>query len=83
MTRTDDTEVPDYRSLLSLEGKNFVVLGAGQGIGRQSSHALAAVGARVFCVDLDAGLADDIAKEVGGGGGGRAPHGQGTPPPGF
>jgi NAD(P)-dependent dehydrogenase (short-subunit alcohol dehydrogenase family) len=66
MTRTDDTEVPDYRSLLSLEGKNFVVLGAGQGIGRQSSHALAAVGARVFCVDLDAGLADDIAKEVGG-----------------
>ena len=66
MTRTDDTEVPDYRSLLSLDGKNFIVLGAGQGIGRQASHALAAVGARVFCVDLDAGLADDIAKEVGG-----------------
>jgi NAD(P)-dependent dehydrogenase (short-subunit alcohol dehydrogenase family) len=66
MTRTDDSEVPDYRSLLSLDGKNFIVLGAGQGIGRQAAHALAAVGARVFCVDLDAGLADDIAKEVGG-----------------
>ena len=66
MTRTDDSEVPDYRSLLSLDGKNFIVLGAGQGIGRQATHALAAVGARVFCVDLDAGLADDIAKEVGG-----------------
>lgn len=66
MTRTDDTEVPDYASLLRLDGKNFVVLGAGQGIGRQTSHALAAVGARVFCVDLDPGLAGDIASEVGG-----------------
>ena len=66
MTRTDDSEVPDYASLLRLDGKNVIVLGAGQGIGRQASHALAAVGARVFCVDLDAGLAEDIAKEVGG-----------------
>ena len=66
MTRTDDTEVPDYAGQLRLDGQNIVVLGAGQGIGRQASHALAAVGARVFCVDLDAGLADDIAKEVGG-----------------
>src|SRR5258708_22612268 len=66
MTRTDDTEVPDYAGQLRLDGKNIIVLGAGQGIGRQAGHALAAVGARVFCVDLDAGLADDIAKEVGG-----------------
>jgi NAD(P)-dependent dehydrogenase (short-subunit alcohol dehydrogenase family) len=66
MTRTDDTEVPDYAGQLRLDGKNIIVLGAGQGIGRQASHALAAVGARVFCVDLDAGLAEDIAKEVGG-----------------
>ena len=66
MTRTDDTEVPDYPAQLRLDGQNFIVLGAGQGIGRQASHALAAVGARVFCVDLDAGLAEDIAKEVGG-----------------
>jgi NAD(P)-dependent dehydrogenase (short-subunit alcohol dehydrogenase family) len=66
MTRTDDTDVPDYAGQLRLDGKNVIVLGAGQGIGRQASHALAAVGARVFCVDLDAGLADDIAEEVGG-----------------
>ena len=66
MTRTDDTEVPDYSAGLRLDGRNFVVLGAGQGIGRQACHALAAVGARVFGVDVDAGLADDIAKEVNG-----------------
>src|SRR5258708_6170737 len=66
MTRTDDTEVPDYQGQLRLDGKNFIILGAGQGIGRQASHALAAAGARVFCVDLDAGLADDVAKEVDG-----------------
>jgi len=66
MTRTDDTEVPDFSSLLRLDGQNVVVLGAGQGIGRQSSHALANAGARVFCVDLDPGLAEDVAKEVGG-----------------
>lgn len=66
MTRTDDTPVPDYPALLRLDGRNFVVLGAGQGIGRQAAHALASVGARVFCVDKDADLAHDIAEEVGG-----------------
>ena len=43
-TRTDDTPVPDYPGLLRLDGKRFVVLGAGQGIGRQATHALASVG---------------------------------------
>jgi NAD(P)-dependent dehydrogenase (short-subunit alcohol dehydrogenase family) len=66
MTRTDDTEVPDYPGKLRLEGRNFVVIGAGQGIGRQATHALASAGARTFCVDLDADLADDVAKEVDG-----------------
>ena len=66
MTRTDDTEVPDYPGKLRLDGKNFVVIGAGQGIGRQATHALASVGARTLCVDLDEGLAADIAKEVDG-----------------
>jgi NAD(P)-dependent dehydrogenase (short-subunit alcohol dehydrogenase family) len=66
MTRTDDTPVPDYPAKLRLDGKRFVVLGAGQGIGRQATHALASVGARTFCVDLDEGLAKDIAEEVGG-----------------
>ncbi|MEX1007721.1 MAG: SDR family oxidoreductase [Acidimicrobiia bacterium] len=66
MTRTDDTPVPDYPGLLRLDGKRFVVLGAGQGIGRQASHALASVGARLACVDVDPDLAHDIAAEVDG-----------------
>jgi NAD(P)-dependent dehydrogenase (short-subunit alcohol dehydrogenase family) len=66
MTRTDDTEIPDYSGKLRLDGRNFVVIGAGQGIGRQATHALASLGARTFCVDLDHDLADDIAKEVDG-----------------
>ena len=66
MTRSDDSEVPDYPGRLRLDGRGFVVLGAGQGIGRQATHALASVGARLVCVDKDPDLADDIAKEVGG-----------------
>lgn len=66
MTRTDDTEIPDYAAKLRLDGRRFVVIGAGQGIGRQATHALAAVGARLVCVDKDEGLAADIASEVGG-----------------
>jgi len=66
VTRTDDTPVPDYPGLLRLDGRRFVVLGAGQGIGRQAAHALASVGARLACVDQDADLASDIAGEVSG-----------------
>src|SRR4029077_3945693 len=64
MTRTDNSPVPDYPGLLRLDGRRFVVLGAGQGIGRQASHALPSVGARLACVDQDADLAADIATEV-------------------
>jgi NAD(P)-dependent dehydrogenase (short-subunit alcohol dehydrogenase family) len=66
MTRSDDTEVPDYAGMLRMDGRGVVVIGAGQGIGRQTSHALAQAGARVCCVDLDKDLAEDIASEVGG-----------------
>jgi NAD(P)-dependent dehydrogenase (short-subunit alcohol dehydrogenase family) len=66
MTRTDNTEVPSYPARLRLDEQGVVVIGAGQGIGRQASHALAQCGARLFCVDIDEGLADDIADEVGG-----------------
>jgi NAD(P)-dependent dehydrogenase (short-subunit alcohol dehydrogenase family) len=66
LTRSDNTEVPDYPSRLRLDNKGFVLIGAGQGIGRQAAHALASVGARVFCVDLDPDLAGDIATEVDG-----------------
>ncbi len=66
MTRADDTPVPDYSALLRLDGRGFVVIGAGQGIGRQTTHALAAAGARTLCVDVDAELAEEIADEVAG-----------------
>jgi NAD(P)-dependent dehydrogenase (short-subunit alcohol dehydrogenase family) len=66
MSRSDDSPVPDYPGLLRLEGRALVVLGAGQGIGRQAAHALAAAGARVACVDIDEGRARDVASEVDG-----------------
>ena len=66
MTRTDDSEVPDFGSRLRLDGRNFVLIGAGQGIGRQAAHALSQSGAKVLCVDLDPDLAEDVAKEVDG-----------------
>ena len=66
MTSTDDSPVPDYGSLLRLDGKGAVVVGAGQGIGRQTTHALAQAGARVFCIDNQESLAKEIADEVGG-----------------
>ena len=66
MTRDDDTPVPDYPALLRLDGRRVVVIGAGLGIGRQTAHALTAVGARVCCVDIDRERAEDVASEVGG-----------------
>jgi NAD(P)-dependent dehydrogenase (short-subunit alcohol dehydrogenase family) len=66
LTRTDDTPVPDFGSRLRLDGRGFVLIGAGQGIGRQAAHALTQAGARVVCVDREADLADDVAAEVGG-----------------
>jgi len=66
VTRTDDTPVPDYQARLRLDGRRFVVLGAGQGIGRQATHALAGAGARTFCVDREKDLAGDVAAEVDG-----------------
>ena len=66
MTSADETPIPDYASLLRLDGRGVLVLGAGQGNGRQTAHALAALGASVACVDIDPVLADEIAREVGG-----------------
>jgi len=66
MVSTDDSPVPAYPDLLRLDGRGFVVVGAGQGIGRQTTHALAACGATVFCIDAVEDLAKEIADEVGG-----------------
>src|SRR4029078_886518 len=58
--------VPVSANRVGLDDRRFVVIGAGQGIGRQTAHALAANGARLVCVDVDPGLAQDIASEVDG-----------------
>lgn len=63
---TDNNHTPDYLSLLRLDGRGFVVLGAGQGIGEQTVYALAQAGARVLCVDRDEHLARRIAEAAGG-----------------
>ena len=62
----DTTAVPDYQGQLRLDGKRFVVAGAGQGIGRQTTHALAAAGAMVLCIDYDKAAAEHVAGEVAG-----------------
>ncbi len=66
MTSTDDTPVPSYKDLGRLDGRGFVVVGAGQGIGRQTSHALAQAGAKLFLIDNQQELAKEIADEVKG-----------------
>ncbi len=66
MSTADRSPVPDYPALLRLDGRGFVVVGAGQGIGRQTAHALAEAGARVLCADVDRARAYAIAAEVGG-----------------
>jgi NAD(P)-dependent dehydrogenase (short-subunit alcohol dehydrogenase family) len=62
----DTSEVPDYPGLLGLDGRGVVVAGAGQGIGRQTVHALAQAGARVFCIDSVEEAAHHVASEVDG-----------------
>jgi len=62
----DHSAVPDYGALLRLDGRVFVVLGGGNGIGRQTCHALGQAGAQVVCVDKFPELANAVADEVGG-----------------
>jgi NAD(P)-dependent dehydrogenase (short-subunit alcohol dehydrogenase family) len=66
MTSTDDTPIPEYMNGLRLDGRPFLLLGAGQGIGRQTAHALHQAGALVVCVDRDATLANEISAEIDG-----------------
>lgn len=56
----------DYLGRLRLDGRGIVVLGGGEGIGRQSCMALSQAGARVLCVDRDPDLCQKVAEEVGG-----------------
>lgn len=51
---------------LSLDGRGFVVLGTGAGIGGAVCHTLAQAGARLLCVDLELENAAQAADAVGG-----------------
>jgi NAD(P)-dependent dehydrogenase (short-subunit alcohol dehydrogenase family) len=62
----DRTPIPDYARMCRLDGRTLVVVGAGQGIGRQTAAALAGCGASVVCVDIRPELAHAVAEEVGG-----------------
>ena len=66
MSDVDSSSVPEFPTLLRLEERGYIVLGAGQGIGRQTAHALAQAGAMVLCVDSDAARAERVATEVRG-----------------
>jgi NAD(P)-dependent dehydrogenase (short-subunit alcohol dehydrogenase family) len=54
---------------MSLEGKAAVVTGAGRGIGRAASLALAEAGARVLLVDRDLPAVEQSAEAIAGAGG--------------
>jgi len=54
---------------MSLADRTAVVTGAGSGLGRAIALALAARGARVAAVDLDAASAEETAKMIGTAGG--------------
>jgi len=66
MNKFDSSKVPDYMEWAACKDKKFLVIGAGQGIGRQVSHALAAAGAKLICVDINPELAEYVAGEVNG-----------------
>jgi len=66
MPKPEQTPAGDFVNPARLDGRGFVVLGAGQGIGRQTSHALAQSGAKVLCVDREEELAVAVAREVEG-----------------
>jgi NAD(P)-dependent dehydrogenase (short-subunit alcohol dehydrogenase family) len=61
----DTAPVPDYLGLLDLTGREYLVVGAGQGMGRQVCHALAQAGARrILCADLVRERAEQVAGEI-------------------
>ncbi len=56
----------DYAGLFRLDGRRALVVGAGNGIGRESALALAAQGAEVIAADVDGAAAADTARLAGG-----------------
>jgi 3alpha(or 20beta)-hydroxysteroid dehydrogenase len=53
-------------SLLSLSGRGFVILGAGQGMGEMAVATLTQLGARIICVDVKPEEAARVADAWGG-----------------
>lgn len=62
----DTSDVPDYTAFTDLHGTVHMVFGGGNGMGRQSSHALSQHGATVVCIDYEADRAERVAGEVTG-----------------
>ena len=57
---------PDMDAAADLRGRTAVVTGGASGIGRACARRLAAAGARIVVLDLDADAARDAAAEVAG-----------------
>ncbi|NKR80195.1 SDR family oxidoreductase, partial [Rhodococcus hoagii] len=57
--------IVDYRGRFDLSQRRFLVLGGGQGMGRQTSHALTQLGASVIVVDVDRNRAAQVCAEIG------------------
>ena len=66
MSSADDSPLADFAPRARLDGRALLVVGAGQGIGRQTAAALTQAGARVMCCDIRSELAHEVAEEVGG-----------------
>lgn len=63
--RIESDRIVDYHRRFDLSQRRYLVLGGGQGMGRQISHALAQLGAAVIVVDIDRGRADNVCAEIG------------------
>src|SRR5207245_203074 len=62
--RESAVEMRQESTMLNLDGKTAVVTGAGSGIGRGITLALAQAGANVLCADVVRERADDAARAV-------------------
>lgn len=49
---------------VNLSGKNAIVTGAGDGVGKAIALALASAGANIFAVDLNVDRAEAVAKTI-------------------
>ncbi|PQZ94744.1 hypothetical protein CQ018_05200 [Arthrobacter sp. MYb227] len=57
-------QVP-HEGLFRFDGKSFVVLGAGGGVGEHISRTIAALGGKVLCVDREAAAVQALAEDLG------------------